>query len=467
MSCMSSLSQVPQQGPRRPWWGSALVLLTALGALLLGGGLWLLDLLAPQGALPGALLAVLAMLLLCVALALGWHLGVRLTRQQLGESLRELRQQLHVQAQVQSDWQWQTDAQHHLVRWQAPWGQPGSSWVGQAAMQSLAERLQLDAERAQQLQGCLEAQRPVQQLRLNGSALGARPQTGDWCLQAVPLLDGAGRFCGFLGSARFVPMDVPADVPADVSGHVSADVSGDKRALPPAAAPSDEAVRAEQAAFAYTVSHDLRAPLRVVDGFARILREDYGRLLDRVGNDHLDRISGAAQRMNQMIDALLALSRLSVQALECRPVDLSQLAALVVEELRRESPQRQVAVHIQPGLVAQGDPTLLRVVLENLLGNAWKYSSKCELAHIAFEGQDGPKGRVFVVSDDGAGFDMRFADRLFAAFQRLHSASDFAGTGVGLASVRRIVQRHGGEIWAEAAVGQGARFHFTLPTLPG
>ncbi|MBB2486506.1 histidine kinase [Mitsuaria sp. WAJ17] len=389
------------------------------------------------------------MLLLCVSLALGWHLGVRLTRQQLGESLRELRQQLHAQAQVQSDWQWQTDAQHHLIRWQAPWGQPGSSWVGPAATQSLAERLHLEGTPTAQLQEVLAAQRPVQQLCLPGASACAKPQAGSWALQAVPLLDGSGRFCGFLGSARF--MAAPEVVaPAQA-------------ALSPLQQTDGDTLRAEQAAFAYTVSHDLRAPLRVVEGFARILREDYGRLLDRVGNDHLDRISGAAQRMNQMIDALLALSRLSVQALECRPVDLSVLAGLVVEELRRDAPQRKVEVRIQPGLVAQGDPTLLRVVLENLLGNAWKYSGKCELAHIAFECKDTSQGRVFMVSDDGAGFDMRFADRLFAAFQRLHSASDFPGTGVGLASVQRIIRRHGGDIWAESAVGQGARFNFTLP----
>ena len=454
MSCMSSLSQVPQRGRRRPWWGGALV---GLGLVLAVLSLWVLGSLEPRGLLWGGLLAVLAMLLLFVALALGWHLGVRLTRQQLGESLRELRQQLHAQAQVQSDWQWQTDAEHHLVRWQAPWGQPGSSWVGLAATQSLAERLQLDSPLAARLQDALAAQRPIQQLSLCGSAACPRPQAGDWQLQAVPLLDGSGRFCGYLGSARFIAAPEPSR--QEASGEASLAEEGGAACQQA----DSEALRAEQAAFAYTVSHDLRAPLRVVEGFARILREDYGRLLDRVGNDHLDRISGAAQRMNQMIDALLALSRLSVQALECRPVDLSVLAGLVVEELRREAPQRQVEVRIQPGLVARGDPTLLRVVLENLLGNAWKYSSKCELAHIAFECKDGPQGRVFVVSDDGAGFDMRFADRLFAAFQRLHSASDFPGTGVGLASVRRIIRRHGGDIWAESAVGQGARFHFTLP----
>ena len=218
----------------------------------------------------------------------------------------------------------------------------------------------------------------------------------------------------------------------------------------------------ERESFGYTVSHDLRAPLRVVDGFARILKEDYGARLDRVGNDHLDRVLGAASRMNGMIDALLALSRLSSRPLACQPVDLSQLAGYVVDELRRESPSREVDVRIEPGVVAEGDPTLLRIVLENLLGNAWKYSGKVERARIAFESGEHHGRRVYSVRDNGAGFDMRFADRLFGIFQRLHSASDFQGTGIGLASVRRIVRRHGGDIWAESEVGVGSSFHFTL-----
>jgi len=201
----------------------------------------------------------------------------------------------------------------------------------------------------------------------------------------------------------------------------------------------------------------------VVDGFARILKEDYGRVLDRIGNDHLERVLGAAARMNSMIDALLALAQLSSQPLARQPVNLSQLAGFVVDDLRRESPQRQVEVQIEPGLQTQGDPTLLRLVLENLLGNAWKYTGKCERAQIVFETTQHHGRTVYVVRDNGAGFDMRFADRLFGVFQRLHSANDFQGTGVGLASVRRIVRRHGGEVWAQSAVGQGARFYFTLP----
>ena len=219
---------------------------------------------------------------------------------------------------------------------------------------------------------------------------------------------------------------------------------------------------AEHEAFAYTISHDLRAPIRVVEGFGRILKEDYATRLDRVGNDHLERIMAAAARMNQMIDAMLALSQLSTRPLLRQPVNLSQLAGFVVDDLRRQFPERQVSVEIAPRLGAVGDPTLLRLVLDNLLGNAWKYSAKQAQADIRFELLSLAGRPTYCISDNGAGFDMRFVDRLFGVFSRLHSASDFQGTGVGLASVRRIVRRHAGEVWAEAEVGKGARFYFTL-----
>ena len=214
--------------------------------------------------------------------------------------------------------------------------------------------------------------------------------------------------------------------------------------------------------FGALVSHDLRAPIRVVEGFTRIVKEDYGAVLGRIGTDHLDRVLGAATRMNHMIDALLALSRLSSQPLSQAPVDLSLLAGYVVEDLRRLSPEREVEVEIEPGLAATGDPTLLRMVLENLLGNAWKYTGNTAPARIAFLRHPRDAG-TFTVRDNGAGFDMRFADRLFSAFQRLHSASEFPGTGIGLASVRRIVLRHGGTIRAEGEPDRGASFHFSLP----
>ncbi|MFT3822254.1 MAG: ATP-binding protein [Rubrivivax sp.] len=232
-------------------------------------------------------------------------------------------------------------------------------------------------------------------------------------------------------------------------------------ALGPDAALADD----ETASLVYTVSHDLRAPIRVVDGFTRIVKEDYGRQLDRVGNDHLDRVLAAAARMNQMIDAVLTMARLASQPLVRQPVDLSQLAGFIVDDLRRAAPERQVEVQIEPGLRSRGDPTLLRLVLENLLGNAWKYSGQNPRARIEFGcSRDEDDARaVYAVRDNGAGFDMRVADRLFGLFQRLHSAKDFPGTGVGLASVRRIVQRHGGQVWAESEPGRGAAFYFTLP----
>ncbi len=214
--------------------------------------------------------------------------------------------------------------------------------------------------------------------------------------------------------------------------------------------------------FGSTLSHDLRAPIRVVEGFTRIVKEDYGGQLDRVANDHLERVLGAASRMNLMIDALLTMARLSAQPLARQPVDLSLLAQHIVDDLRRAGTARGVEVEIEPGLGASGDPTLLRLVLENLLGNAWKYTSRTESARIALRSAIHDGERAFAVSDNGAGFDMRSADRLFGLFQRLHSANDFPGHGVGLASVRRIVHRHGGDIWAEGRPGQGATFTFTL-----
>ncbi len=232
-------------------------------------------------------------------------------------------------------------------------------------------------------------------------------------------------------------------------------------------ADADDQARAlaqEQATFSYTISHDLRAPIRVVDGFASILKEDYGGQLDRIGIGHLDRVQAAAARMNHMIDALLSLSKLSTRPLARVAVDLSDLATQVLQDLQRSDPERKVKIQIQPGMRVVGDGTLLHLVLENLLGNAWKYSARLASSEISF-GQIEQGGRhVFEVRDNGAGFDMRSAHRLFGVFARLHGSSEFPGHGVGLASVQRIVRRHGGEIWAEAEPDRGARFYFTLKT---
>ncbi|MEP6505402.1 MAG: histidine kinase dimerization/phospho-acceptor domain-containing protein, partial [Betaproteobacteria bacterium] len=191
------------------------------------------------------------------------------------------------------------------------------------------------------------------------------------------------------------------------------------------ATPSEAVAAVESAdheSFIYSVSHDLRAPIRVVEGFARILKEDYGRFLDRIGNDHTDRILAAAARMNSMIDSLLALSRLQSQPIKRQPVDLSQLTRYVLEDLRSNEPEREAEIHIEPGLVIQGDPTLMRIAIENLVGNAWKYSSQSPTTRIELRRETLAGTPTFVIADAGAGFDMRFADRLFGVFQRLHSA---------------------------------------------
>jgi len=274
------------------------------------------------------------------------------------------------------------------------------------------------------------------------------------------------------GEWRVVWTHVPADHDPQAGRLVilhpntAAPVAAATPPAAPAPAPVAEAPHADQGdheSFIYTVSHDLRAPIRVVEGFARILKEDYGRFLDRIGNDHTDRILAAAARMNSMIDSLLALSRLQSQPIKRQPVDLSQMTRYVLEDLRSNEPEREADIHIEPGLVIHGDPTLMRIAIENLVGNAWKYSSQSPVTRIELRRETLAGTPTFVIADHGAGFDMRFADRLFGVFQRLHSAKDFQGTGVGLASVRRIIRRHGGDIWAESEVGKGARFYFTLP----
>jgi light-regulated signal transduction histidine kinase (bacteriophytochrome) len=226
-----------------------------------------------------------------------------------------------------------------------------------------------------------------------------------------------------------------------------------------------EASNRELESFSHAVSHDLRAPLRAVDGFSEILIEDYGARLDITGQAHLRRIRGGAQHMNELIDGLLSLSRLNREELRAEPVDLSALAAAIVDALREADRDRQVEVSVAPGLTADCDPRLTRVALENLLGNAWKFTAGRDPAHIEVGAVEHGETHWFFVRDDGAGFDMRYAGNLFGAFQRLHRQDEFEGTGIGLATVQRIVHRHGGTIRAEGDVGHGATFLFTLAPL--
>lgn len=215
--------------------------------------------------------------------------------------------------------------------------------------------------------------------------------------------------------------------------------------------------------FAYTVSHDLRAPLRAIDGFSRLLSDRHADALDEAARGYLARIREGAHRMDDLIGAILTISRVSRGELQRQPLDLSALANEVIEELRTSDPGREVDADIAPGLHAEGDPALVRILMQNLVGNAWKFTRDRERAHIRF-GHDA-SGQFFV-EDDGVGFDPAYAGKLFQPFQRLHSESEFAGHGIGLATVRRIVERHGGTLQATGEVGRGARFSFTLPGAP-
>jgi light-regulated signal transduction histidine kinase (bacteriophytochrome) len=220
----------------------------------------------------------------------------------------------------------------------------------------------------------------------------------------------------------------------------------------------------ELEAFAYSVSHDLRAPLRSIDGFSRIVLEDCSARLDDNGRKHLARVRAASQRMGELIDDLLKLSRTVRTEMRIQKLDLSALGRETVANLQEAEPARPVEWVVAPGLEAVADRALMRLVLQNLLGNAWKFTGRrAGGARIEFGRQEGGDGPAFFVRDNGAGYDPKFADKLFVPFQRLHAQEEFAGNGIGLATVQRIIHRHGGRLWAEGQPGQGATFYFTLP----
>ena len=223
-----------------------------------------------------------------------------------------------------------------------------------------------------------------------------------------------------------------------------------------------ETANQELESFSYSVAHDLRAPLRAIDGFSQAVQEDYAGKLDEDGKDSLRRIRAASQKMGALIDGLLKLSRITRAELRTGEVDLSAMASSVIDSLREQEPRREVEVSVDPGLRAQADPELMRAVMGNLLGNAWKFTRKVIPARIEVGVAQEGNEKAYFVRDNGAGFDQDHADKLFGAFQRLHSGEEFEGTGIGLATVRRIISRHGGRIWAESRPGAGATFHFTL-----
>jgi PAS domain S-box-containing protein len=263
----------------------------------------------------------------------------------------------------------------------------------------------------------------------------------------IPLPDQAGQIIGTFGISR------------DITERKRAEVALQKAKL------ELEAANKELEAFSYSVSHDLRSPLRSIDGFSQALMEDYADQLPAEGQNHLKRVRAATQRMGQLIDDLLNLSKVTRASMKLVPVDLSGLVRGIVAELQRTQPERRVNFNLTPNLKARGDPSLLQAVLENLLNNAWKFTAKREQAEIEFGSKHENDETIYFIRDNGAGFDMAYVGKLFGAFQRLHAMTEFSGTGIGLATVQRIIHRHGGRIWAEGAVDQGATFFFTLPAL--
>jgi PAS domain S-box-containing protein len=223
-----------------------------------------------------------------------------------------------------------------------------------------------------------------------------------------------------------------------------------------------ETANKELEAFAYSVSHDLRAPLRTIDGFSQALLEDCNDKIDETGKDHIARVRAATQKMGELIDDILNLSRINRMGTTIQTIDLSGIVRAIEKELRNANPEREVEFIIAPDVRITGDLNLIRIALENLIVNAWKFTSKNDRAKIEFGVQKKGETNIYFVRDDGAGFDMTFADKLFIPFQRLHSVTEFPGTGIGLALVQRIVHKHYGKIWAEGAKGQGATFYFTI-----
>lgn len=222
-----------------------------------------------------------------------------------------------------------------------------------------------------------------------------------------------------------------------------------------------EELNVDLESFSYSVSHDLRSPLLVIQGFSQLLAEDYGEALGSKGTDFLQRIVECSKRMSQIIDSLLTLSQVAREEIHDEEVDLSEMASTVAVELSKSTPKNHVEVIIEKGVKARGDARLLRIVMENLLGNAWKYTSKQPNPRIEFGMlKESDESIIYYVRDNGVGFDMAYKDKLFMPFERLHSRDEYPGTGVGLATVKRIVHRHGGKVWAESGVGDGAVFYF-------
>jgi signal transduction histidine kinase len=336
--------------------------------------------------------------------------------------------------------------------------------VGTALVESLSRaRVLGDEGQLEVLRASLEhavRSRSVTRLRLEagdasavgaGSAGEATPRAA-WAVTITPVLSAWGEVSHLL--QRFERSDAAPASASHVGRGLEQLLAERTREL--------AAASAELEAFSYSVAHDLRAPLRAIDGFSQALAQDHAGALGADAGAYLEHIRAGAQRMSALLDDMLELSRIQRTPLRKTTLDVSELAQRIIDGLRRSSPGRIVSVAIAPRLQVHADSHLITVLLEKLLGNAWKFTSKQPRASIQLGCEPSSEGATLFVADDGVGFDMSSAGRLFSPFQRLHKASDFDGTGMGLAIAHRIVARHGGRIWARSEVGKGARFHWTL-----
>jgi PAS domain S-box-containing protein len=349
----------------------------------------------------------------------------------------------------------QTDTGGHVTFLNRAWGHTtgfdARLTIGQSLLDFVSEedRIRVD----QRLRGIREGYEDIAQFefRLRTHSNGPR-----WVEATIrPLRDTYDHVVGSSGTLD----DITARKEAEQSQR---DLNRELEARVRVRTAELEASNRELEAFSYSVSHDLRAPLRAIDGFAQIVSEDYAPRLDETGREYLQRIRIATQRMARLIDDLIDLARLTRQTMKREEVNLSQIVEQILTELRQEDPARHIEAHVEPNLIAAADRALIRVALENLLRNAWKFTSRREVAQIQFHAEMRERQIVYCVTDNGAGFDMSFASKLFLPFHRLHGISEFAGTGIGLATVQRVIQRHEGRVWAESAPEKGASFFFTL-----
>jgi len=397
------------------------------------------------------------------ALALGAIAWVQWLGEQRVRRERALRDgRLQAAVQAAADFLWRADGGGRIESIHTAGERPLPPGIDAAALRGRALWQLADpaAPCPPDLRRALDTNAPFSDL------LVSLPRNGSdqpWLLAGVPLR--AEATAGYIGIGRNLAALVPLLAAAQGSAQQAAEITRLRQEAAERAHQHALATR-ELDSFAHSVSHDLRAPLRVVDGFATILLEDYaqaGRPFDDLGVEHIRRIIGAGSRMNAMIDTLLAMSRTTSRDLERERVNLSQLARELADELKATDRSRRVEFSITPDLATEGDRTLLRMVLQNLIGNAFKFTGRVAVARIEVgAATDSNGGVVYHVRDNGAGFDPRFAEKMFGLFQRFHSANEFPGTGVGLATVQRIIRKHGGRIWAESQPGEGATFFFTL-----